>query len=95
MWFWLLANIVGSLLGAASTKYIKDTKFGIWLYKKVDQMAAWAADRYDIDILNKEEIAWRSKYPNVAKQIDDINARAVETEKQLDNLITALNKRND
>ena len=75
MWFWALSSIAGSLLGAASTKYLKDTRLGIWLFMKVDQIASWAADKYDIDILDKEAVAWRTKYPNIARQIDSIDER--------------------
>ncbi len=82
MWIWLVANIAGGLVGAASTRYIKDTRVGIWMYKKVEQIVTWTADRYGIDILNKEEIAWRSKYPNVAKQIDELHTRITELEKR-------------
>ncbi len=82
MWIWLVANITGGLISAASTKYIKDTRAGIWLYKKVDQIISWTTTKYGIDILNKEEIAWRSKYPNVAKQIDEINVRLDELDKR-------------
>ena len=33
------------------------------------------SDRYGIDILDKEDIAWRTKYPNIAKRIDDLEQR--------------------
>ena len=74
MWLWMVSSIAGSLLGAASTKWFKDTKAGLWCYAKFEQIAEWATERYGIDILDKEGIAWRTKYPNVAKQIDGLNA---------------------
>jgi hypothetical protein len=74
MWLWLVSSIAGSLLGAASTKWFKDTKAGVWCYNKFEQIANWAKDRYGIDVLDKEDIAWRTKYPSVAKQIDGLNA---------------------
>jgi hypothetical protein len=70
----MVSSIAGSLLGAASTKWFKDTKAGLWCYAKFEQIAEWATERYGIDILDKEGIAWRTKYPNVAKQIDELNA---------------------
>ena len=41
MWFWVVSNIAGSLLGAASARWIKDTKVGIWGYKKFEDIANW------------------------------------------------------
>ena len=75
MWLWLVSSIAGSLLEAATTKWFKDTKAGIWCYKKYEAIANWATNRYGIDILNKEDIAWRTKYPNVAKRTDELEER--------------------
>ena len=57
MWLWMVSSIAGSLLGAASTKWFKDTKAGYWCYNKFDEMADWATERYGIDILDKEGLA--------------------------------------
>ena len=75
MWIWVVSNIAGSLLGAASTAWIKDTKVGVWGYSKFEDIADWAKNRYGIDILDKEDIAWKTKYPNVAKKIEDLEQR--------------------
>ena len=75
MWIWVVSNIAGSLLGAASAAWIKDTKLGVWGYSKFEDIADWAKDRYGIDILDKEDIAWRTQYPNIAKRIDDLEQR--------------------
>ena len=75
MWIWVVSNIAGSLLGAASAAWIKDTKLGVWGYSKFEDIADWAQERYGIDILDKEDIAWRTKYPNIAKRIDDLEQR--------------------
>ena len=72
MWIWVVSNIAGSLLGAASARWIKDTKVGIWGYKKFEDIANWAQERYGIDILDKEDIAWRTQYPNIAKKLDSL-----------------------
>jgi|TARA_R110000787_G_scaffold5362_1_gene19604 hypothetical protein len=81
MWLWLLSNIAGSLLGAASTKYLKDTKLGIWGYKQFELICGWAAKRYGVDLLDKEGIAWKRKYPKVAAKIDDLESRITKLEK--------------
>jgi len=49
MWLWMVSSIAGSLLGAASTKWFKDTKAGLWCYAKFEQIAEWATERYGID----------------------------------------------
>ena len=72
MWLWIVSNVAGSLLGAATTKWFKDTRAGVWCYDRFDDIAEWATKRYGIDILDKEGIAWRTKYPNVAKEIDSL-----------------------
>ena len=82
MWLWLLSNIAGSLLGAASTKYLKDTKLGIWGYKQFELICGWAAKRYGVDLLDKEGIAWKRKYPKVAAKIDDLESRITKLEKR-------------
>ena len=75
MWIWVVSNIAGSLLGAASATWIKDTKLGVWGYSKFEDIADWAQERYGIDILDKEDIAWRTQYPNIAKKIDALEQR--------------------
>ena len=75
MWVWVVSNIAGSLLGAASAAWIRDTKLGVWGYSKFEDIANWAQERYGIDILDKEDIAWRTQYPNIAKKIDGLEKR--------------------
>ena len=43
--------------------------------KKFEDIANWAQERYGIDILDKEDIAWKTKYPKVAKKIDELERR--------------------
>ena len=75
MWIWVVSNIAGSLLGAASAAWVKDTKLGVWGYSKFEDIADWAQNKYGIDILDKEDIAWRTQYPNIAKKIDGLEKR--------------------
>ena len=71
MTLWIISNIAGSLLGAATSK---------WFYKKFESIANWASNRYGIDILDKEQIKWKTKYPNVAKKIEELETRIKELE---------------
>ena len=80
MWLWMVSSIAGSLLGAATTEWFKDTKAGKWCFDKFLSISYWANDKYGIDILNKEEISWRKKYPGVYKQIMKLESRVQELE---------------
>ena len=80
MWLWLISSIAGSILGSAADSWFADTKAGIWFYKKVDQISGWAARKLNIKILAEED-AWKKKYPNVAKKMDDLDNRLSELER--------------
>jgi len=82
MWLWIVSNIAGSLLGAATTEWFKDTKAGKWCFDKYLRIAYWANDKYGIDVLDKEEIDWRNKYPKVANKIDELELRIEKLEKK-------------
>jgi len=79
MWFWLISSISGSILGGAANSWILDTKIGVWFYEKVDDISTWSAKKLNIKILSEEE-AWRKKYPNIAKKLDDLDKRIKEFE---------------
>ena len=80
MWLWLISSITGSILGSAADSWFADTKAGIWFYKKVDQISGWAARKLNIKILAEED-AWKKKYPNVTKKMDDLDNRLSELER--------------
>ena len=81
MWFCLISSIAGAILGNAADSWFADTKLGIWLYKKVDDVAAWASNKLGLKVL-KDENNWRVKYPNVAKKIEELEARISNLEKE-------------
>ena len=81
MWFWLISSIAGAILGNAADSWFADTKLGIWLYKKVDDVASWASNKLGLKVL-KDENNWRVKYPNVAKKIEELEARISNLEKE-------------
>jgi hypothetical protein len=82
MWLWIISNIAGSLLGAATTEWFKDTKAGKWCFDKYLEIAYWANEKYGIDILNKEEISWRQKYPGVNSKIVELESRIEKLERK-------------
>tara|TARA_B100000029_G_scaffold86351_1_gene76619 strand:+ start:1485 stop:1742 length:258 start_codon:yes stop_codon:yes gene_type:complete len=80
MWFWIISNIAGSILGSAANSWFADTKLGMWFYKKVDYVSTWASNKLGLKVLQDEE-NWKKKYPNVSKQIEQLEARIKKLEK--------------
>ena len=81
MWFFLISNIAGAILGNAANSWFADTKLGIWFYNKVDDVSTWASKKLGLKIL-KDENNWKTKYPNVALKIEKLEARIEKLEKE-------------
>ena len=81
MWFFLISNIGGSILGSAANSWFADTKLGIWFYKKVDDVSTWASKKLGLKIL-QDENNWKKKYPNVSKKLEVLEARLNKLEKE-------------
>ena len=81
MWFFLISNIAGSILGSATNSWFAGTKLGIWFYKQVDDVSTWASKKLGLKVL-KDENNWKKKYPNVAKKFDVLEARLEKLEKE-------------
>ena len=81
MWFFLISNIAGSILGGATNSWFAGTKLGIWFYKQVDDVSTWASKKLGLKVL-KDENNWKKKYPNVAKKLDLLEARLEKLEKE-------------
>ena len=79
MWIFLISSIASSIIGNAADSWFADTKLGKWFYQKVDDVASWASKKLGLKIL-QNETNWRNKYPNVAKKIDDLEARIKQLE---------------
>ena len=77
MWFFLISNIAGSILGSAADSWFADTKMGRWVYNKVDQIATWSADKLGVKILQDED-KLRTKYPNISKKLDELESRLAD-----------------
>ena len=80
MWFFLISSIAGSIIGSAADSWFADTKLGVWFYKKVDNVSTWASKKLGLKVLQDEQ-NWKTKYPNVSKKIDELEARINELEK--------------
>ena len=81
MWFFLISNIGGSILGSAADSWFADTKLGIWFYKKVDDVSTWASKKLGLKVLRNEN-NWKKKYPNVSKKIEELEVRLEKLEKE-------------
>ena len=80
MWFFLISNIAGSILGMAANSWFADTKLGIWFYKKVDDVSTWASKKLGLKVLADEK-SWKKKYPRVNQKIGELEARVNKLEK--------------
>tara|TARA_Y100000310_G_scaffold320035_1_gene376018 strand:- start:1455 stop:1625 length:171 start_codon:yes stop_codon:yes gene_type:complete len=54
---------------------------GKWFYRKVDDVASWASRKLGLKVL-ADETNWKTKYPNVALKIDDLEARIKQLEEK-------------
>jgi len=81
MWFWAISAIAGSILGNATDSWFSQTKLGIWFCKKVDNVSTWASKKLGLKVLRDED-NWKKKYPNVALQIESLEARIKKLEKE-------------
>ena len=81
MWFWLISSIAGSIIGAASESWFRDTKLGVWFYAKLDSLYTWATKRYGFKMLTDEKKRM-AKFPELTKQLRSLEARIRLLEEQ-------------
>jgi len=81
LWVFLISSIASSVVGSAANSWFADTKLGKWFYQKVDNVASWASRKLGLKIL-ADEITWKTKYPNVALKIDNLEARIKQLEEK-------------
>ena len=85
MWFFLIKSIVGAILGQATNSWFKKTKMGMWFYKKVDTCYNWAAKRYDLDVLTKEEKLIK-KFPALTAKLDKLEEQVAKLKVEIINI---------
>ena len=78
---WIYTGIMGSIFGALFLAYMKDTRFGLWVYNKWDRAIDFLRDRYGWTWLNQDPDAWKKINPNIAKKIDELETRIKKLEK--------------
>jgi hypothetical protein len=80
-YLWIYTSIIGALLGAASLKYIKTTKIGIWGYSSFDKLLDFIRDRYNVTWLEQDTNAWKKAYPEISAKLDVLEAQIKELQK--------------
>ena len=65
----------------AVESWFVDTKLGVWFYKKVDNVSTWASRKLGLKVL-ADETKWKTKYPNVALKINDLESRLKQLEEK-------------
>ena len=52
-WLFILTlkSILSSIIGSSFYAWFKNTKVGVWFQKHLDNLMAWVAKRYDIEIV--------------------------------------------
>tara|TARA_B100000287_G_scaffold404521_1_gene427281 strand:+ start:271 stop:516 length:246 start_codon:yes stop_codon:yes gene_type:complete len=76
---------MGAIIGQSTNAWFKKTKMGHWFYKKVDQCYSWAAKRYDLDVLTKEEKLIK-KFPMLSAKINKLEDQVAKMKLELVNL---------
>ena len=71
MYFFIVKAIAGAIIGQSTNAWFRKTKMGVWFYKKIDRGYYWAAKRYDLDVLTKEEKLIK-KFPLLSKRINKL-----------------------
>lgn len=72
---WIYTAIAGSIIGAASLAWFKDTRAALWLYGKLDLFLDSLVDKFGWDWLQDDPQAWRKKYPKITRKIDELELR--------------------
>ena len=82
MWFFLISSIASSIIGSAADSWFSETKMGKWFYRKVDDVASWASRKLGLKVLADEK-NWKTKYPNVAMKIEELEAKIEKLERRI------------
>ena len=85
MWFFLIKGLLGAIVGQSTNAWFRKTKMGIWFYKKVDSWYNWAAKRYDLDVLTKEEKLIK-KFPALTKKINQLEDQVAKLKVEIVNI---------
>ncbi|MGY8865476.1 MAG: hypothetical protein ACKVJK_07560 [Methylophagaceae bacterium] len=77
---WVYTAIAGSIFSALFIAYMRDTKIALWLFGKWDWLLDSIRDRYGWTWFDQDPDAWKSINPNIARKIEDLDARLLKLE---------------
>jgi len=78
---WIYTGIAGSIFGALFLAYMRDTRIGLWVYSKWDNLLDYIRDKFGWTWFDQPEDAWRKISPRIAKKIDELEDRIKKLEK--------------
>ena len=78
---WIYTGIAGSIFGALFLAYMRDTRIGLWVYSKWDNLLDYIRDKFGWTLFDQPEDAWRKISPRIAKKIDELENRIKKLEK--------------
>ena len=78
---WIYTGIAGSIFGALFLAYMRDTRIGLWVYSKWDNILDYIRDKFGGTWFDQPEDAWRKISPRIAKKIDELENRIKKLEK--------------
>ena len=78
---WIYTGIPGSIFGALFLAYMRDTRIGLWVYSKWDNLLDYIRDKFGWTWFDQPEDAWRKISPRIAKKIDELENRIKKLEK--------------
>ena len=76
-----LKSILSSIIGSSFYQWFKNTKVGVWVQRHLDNLMAWIAKRYDIEILSRED-KWLQQYPRLADRIVKLEEEVAKLKKE-------------
>ena len=79
---WVYTAIAGSIFSALFIAYMRDTKIALWLFGKWDWLLDSIRDRYGWTWFDQDPDAWKSINPNIARKIEDLDARLSKLERK-------------
>ena len=78
---WIYTGIAGSIFGALFLAYMRDTRIGLWVYSKWDNLLDYIRDKFGWTWFDQPEDALRKISPRIAKKIDELENRIKKLEK--------------
>lgn len=70
----LIQACVFATFGKIYATWFMKTKAGKWVQEKIDNFMFYLSEKYEIEIA-KKEAKWKRDYPELARRIQDIEAK--------------------